>query len=94
MTIDSRTREITRSGQYWGLAHFSRAIRRGARRFDSESALTKVSHAAFANPDGTKVLVMTNFGAAQKTTVQIGSMQADAVLEEDSITTWVWSKEA
>jgi glucosylceramidase len=94
VTIDSRTREITRSGQYWGLAHFSRAIRRGARRFDSESALTKVSHAAFANPDGTKVLVMTNFGAAQKTTVQIGSMQADAVLEEDSITTWVWSKEA
>ena len=60
VTIHSQTREITRSGQYWAVAHFSRAIRRGARRFDSGSALPDISHAAFANPDGTRVLVVTN----------------------------------
>ena len=93
MTIHSQTREITRSGQYWAFAHFSRAIRRGARRFDSESALTGISHVAFANPDGTRVLVVTNSGPAQRTTVQMGAMQADIALEKDSVTTWVWAKE-
>ncbi len=91
VAIHSQTREIVRSGQYWALAHFSRAIRRGARRFDSQSALMRVSHAAFANPDGTRVLVVTNSGPAQTATVQMGAMQADIGLEKDSVTTWVWS---
>jgi len=91
VTIHSQTREITRSGQYWGLAHFSRTIRRGARRFDSESTLRGVSHAAFANPDGTRVLVVTNSGPARTAAVQLGAMQADIALDKDSVTTWVWS---
>jgi glucosylceramidase len=94
VTIHSQTGEITRSGQYWGLAHFSRAIRRGARRFDSESALPEISHAAFANPDGTRVLVVTNPGPAKTASVQVGAMKADIALDKDSVTTWVWSKEA
>lgn len=93
VTIHSQTREITRCGQYWGLAHFSRAIRRGARRFDSESTLTGISHVAFANPGGTQVLVVTNPGPAQTATVQMGAMRADIALDRDSVTTWVWSKE-
>jgi glucosylceramidase len=93
VTIHSQTREITRSGQYWAFAHFSRVIRRGARRFDSASALAGISHAAFENPDGTRVLVVTNPGPAQKATVQMGAMQADIALDKNSVTTWVWSKE-
>jgi len=76
------------------LAHFSRAIRRGARRFDSESALPGISHAAFANPDGTRVLVVTNPGPAKTASVQVGAMRADIALDKDSVTTWAWSKEA
>lgn len=93
VTIDSQTGDITRSGQYWAFAHFSRTIRRGARRFESESTLTGISHAAFANPDGTHVLVVTNSGPAQTATVQMGALQADIALDKDSLTTWVWSKE-
>ena len=93
VTIHSQTREITRSGQYWAFAHFSRAIRRGARRFDSESALPGISHVACANPDGTRVLVVTNSGPAQTATVQVGALQADISLDKDSVTTWVWAKE-
>src|ERR1700688_3535617 len=92
VTINSRTKEITRSGQYWAFAHFSRLIGRGARRFDSEGELTGISHAAFANPGGTFVLVVTNSGTAQVATVQIGTMQADIALAKDSVTTWAWSK--
>jgi glucosylceramidase len=94
VTIHSQTREITRSGQYWAFAHFSRVIRRGARRFDSESTLPGITHAAFANPDGTQVLVATNTGPARTATVQMGAMQADIALDKNSVTTWVWSKEA
>ena len=93
VTIHSQTGEITRSGQYWAFAHFSRAIRRGARRFDSQSTLIGISHAAFANQDGTRVLVVTNSGPAQTATVQLGSMQAEITLGNNSLTTWVWSKE-
>jgi glucosylceramidase len=93
VTIHSQTREITRSGQYWAFAHFSRVIRRGARRFDSESTLTGISHAAFANPDGTQVLVVSNPGPAQTATVQMGARKADIALDKGSVTTWVWSKE-
>lgn len=94
VTIHSQTREITRSGQYWGLAHFSRALRRGARRFDSHGTLTGVSHVAFANPDGSRVLVVTNSeSTAQNATVRFGALQADIDLPLRSITTCVWPKE-
>ncbi|MFZ0684013.1 MAG: glycoside hydrolase family 30 beta sandwich domain-containing protein [Terriglobales bacterium] len=93
VTIHSHTDEIVRSGQYWGISHFSRAIRRGARRFDSVCTLPSVSHAAFANPDGTRVLVVTNRGSERTATVQLGAAEAEIKLEKDSLTTWVWSKE-
>jgi O-glycosyl hydrolase len=53
-----------------------------------------VSHAAFTNPDGTRALVVTNSGEAQTATVQIETMQAEISLDKDSVTTWLWSKEA
>jgi glucosylceramidase len=50
ITIDSKTGEITRSGQYWALSHFSRAIRRGARRIESSGELAGLSHVALREP--------------------------------------------
>jgi glucosylceramidase len=91
VTIHSQTREITRSGQYWAFAHFSRAIRRGARRIDSQSTLADVQHVAFENPDGGRVAVISNAGAARSVVLQIGQLQSEIALEKDSITTLVWS---
>jgi hypothetical protein len=54
VTINLQTKEITRSGQYWAFAHFSRVIRRGARRFDSQSLAFSREHVALENPDGQK----------------------------------------
>jgi len=90
VTIHSETREITRSGQYWAFAHFSRTIRRGAKRFDSTGKLKDVDHAGFENQSGQKVLVLTNNGAAQSLQLKLGSHAAEVRLADDSITTLSW----
>ena len=56
LIINPHTQEIIRSGQYWAFAHFSRLIRRGARRIDSSGTVAKLDHVAFENPDGQKIL--------------------------------------
>lgn len=91
VTIHSQTKEITRSGQYWAFAHFSRAIRRGAVRFDSECAVPGICHAAFENPDGTHALVITNPGPARTAAIRMGGMEAGIALDNDSVATFVWS---
>ncbi|HUO15393.1 MAG TPA: glycoside hydrolase family 30 beta sandwich domain-containing protein [Verrucomicrobiae bacterium] len=91
VTVNSATKEITRSGQYWGLAHFSRSIKRGARRIGSEGTLAGISHVAFENQDGTKVAVVTNIGAARRATLRMASVKADVTLDADSLSTFAWS---
>jgi len=90
VTVDSQTKEITRRGQYWAFAHYSRAIRRGARRFESQGNLDRVAHVAFANPDGSKVVVVTNAGTEKKALLRLAGMVAELDLPTDSITTLTW----
>jgi beta-galactosidase len=90
VTIDSQTREISYSGQYFALAHFSKYIRRGAKRFDSTDDFDKLSHVAFENGDGEKVVVLTNSGAARTVRLQLGDSVAEVALSADSITTLTW----
>jgi glucosylceramidase len=90
VTIHSQTKEITRSGQYWAFAHFSRFIRRGAHRFDSHGTQADINHVACENPDGQKVLVITNSAATRPVVLQMGAMAADLTLEGNSITTLAW----
>jgi len=87
VTIDSHTKQITRSGQYWAFAHFSRSIRRGARRFDSQGMLANVEHVASENPDGQKVLTITNTGSARPVVLHMGGLMAELALTSDSLTT-------
>jgi glucosylceramidase len=90
LIINPHTQEITRSGQYWALAHFSRAVRRGARRFESQSQAVNLDHVAVENPGGQKVLILTNTGAARTVQVNQGLSSATVPLEENSIATLVW----
>jgi glucosylceramidase len=91
VTINSQSKEITRSGQYWAFAQFSRFIRPGAKRFASQSSAPDVGHVAVEHPDGRRVLVVTNPAAAQTASVQMGDRQSDIALDENSVTTLVWS---
>lgn len=92
VTIHSQTREITRSGQYWALAHFSRHVKRGARVFASSGGAKELAHVAFENPDRSRVLVVANAGKTATTTrVVLGGHEARVTLPPDSVTTLAWT---
>jgi glucosylceramidase len=90
VTINSQTKEITRSGQYWAFAHYSRIIRRGARRFQSQSSSPDLRHVALENPDGQQVLVVTNTGAARTIELRLTNMAASVRLKASSLSTLAW----
>jgi glucosylceramidase len=90
VTINSQTKEITRSGQYWAFAQYARLIRRGARRFESQSTAAGLQHVALENPDGQQVLVLTNTGSARTVELQLANLMASVPLKANSVTTLVW----
>ena len=90
VTINSKTNAISYSGQYHAFAHYSRFIRRGARRFDSQSRNGEVSHVACENSDGKRILVVTNAGHAREVQVRLGGSQTALNLNPNSISTLVW----
>jgi glucosylceramidase len=91
VTIHSKTKEITRSGQYWAFAHYSRAVQRGAVRFESRGALEDGTHVGFANPDGSKAMVLTNSGASdRKVQLLLAGNLAEVTLPGDSVATLTW----
>jgi glucosylceramidase len=87
VTVNSKTHELTRSGQYWAFAHYSKAVQRGARVIDSHGELASIDHVAFENPDGRRVLVITNRGEQQQVQCQMVTQALDLTLEKDSVTT-------
>jgi glucosylceramidase len=87
VTADSKTHKITRSGQYWAFAHYSKSVQRGARVIASHGDLAGIDHVAFENPDGSHVLVLTNQGAEQPIQCQMGIQSLDLTLEPDSVIT-------
>jgi glucosylceramidase len=91
VTIDSKTQQLTRSGQYWALAHYSKTVQRGARVMASSSSLPGVEHVAFANPDGTFVLVLTNQGKDRDIQCRVQGKSLGASLPADSILTLQWA---
>ncbi|HNG21791.1 MAG TPA: glycoside hydrolase family 30 beta sandwich domain-containing protein, partial [Candidatus Obscuribacter sp.] len=74
------------------LAHYSKYVKPGARVLSTsqsgqESSLSRV---AFLNPDGGKVLVVTNSGAATAVDLVEGGNQVRLDLPADSVTTLRW----
>lgn len=91
VTIDSRSGEITRSGQYYAFAHISPFLQRGAVRLGSTGE-GDVMHLAFRNPDGRLVLLLTNPGAACTVQVVWGQGTLPLELPADSMTTLAWGE--
>jgi len=87
VTLDSKTHAITRSGQYWAFAHYSKAVQRGAHVIGSDGTLSDIDHVAFENPDGSHVLVVTNQGGEQNVQCQVGTQVLNLTLDPGSITT-------
>ena len=87
MIINSQTRKISYSGMFWALGHFSRFIRRSAKRVDSQSMAKQLHHCAFQNPDGSLAVVITNPAGERTCVVQLGEKAATVKLPEDSLVT-------
>jgi glucosylceramidase len=85
-------RGAVRIGSHGGPApcSYAQRTRHGIVHNEVEDGPAGVSHIAFENPDGEKVLVLTNGGKARKVTLQIGAESTSIRLERDSVTTLVW----
>jgi len=90
VTIHSQTREITRSGQYWAFAHFSRFIKRGATRIESTGG-AGIEHAAFRNPDGSQVVVLANAGPQREVEIRVGQQATSVQVAQNAISTLRWN---
>jgi glucosylceramidase len=91
VTIDSKSGAVTRTDDYYVLAHASRFVRRGAWRIGSSERQDGVDNVAFLNPDGSLVLIVVNSAAAERRF----SVEADArafayALPAKSMGTFVW----
>jgi len=104
VTVENGTHKITRSGQYWAFAHYSKHVRRGAKVFATngvgqgeaggtaeKGTAVGVSHVGFRNPDGSYVVVLANRGAEKQVQLVLGSSALDVELPADSVHTLQWS---
>ena len=91
VSIDSKSQQLSYSGNYYAFAHYSKLIQRGARIFASGGDLPGIDHAAARNTDGSNVLVVTNSNSAeQQVQCTLGTRALKLVLPPDSITSLVW----
>jgi glucosylceramidase len=72
LQIHSTTREIKRSSMLLALGHFSKFVKRGAVRIESDCDIDGIQHIAFVNPDGEHVVVLINKGAGTEVSLVIG----------------------
>lgn len=92
VSLDTKTQQLTYSGNYYAFPHYSKLIERGARIFSSSGSLPGIDHVAAENPDKSRVLVLTNSNPAeQRVDCRLGSQTLRVTLPADSITSLLWS---
>lgn len=93
VTIDSKTGAVSRTDDYYALAHVSRFVRRGAWRVASTETGDGLDNVAFVNADdATRVLVVGNSGAAPRVLgVREGGRRFVATLPAKSVATFRWA---
>ncbi len=95
VTIDSATGEVSRTDDYYALAHASRFVRAGAYRIASSEGGDGLDNVAFLNPDGSRVLLVVNSDAAPRGfRVSAADGAFDYELPAKSVATFVWRQPA
>ena len=91
VTVRSSDGMVTRTDDYYALAHASRFVQPGAWRVESTATGDGLDNVAFRNPDGSLVLVAANSGTAMREfTVQASGQRFRATLDAGSVATFVW----
>jgi glucosylceramidase len=90
--INRNTGEITYTGLYYYLAHFSRFIRPGAWHIESSGGSEKLNFAGFLNSDNSLVLNIINNGTETGCKILWNKQMVIQNLKAHSITTLRWNK--
>jgi glucosylceramidase len=91
VTIDSKSGAVTYNVDYYALGHFSRFVRPGARRIAATATGAPLKQVAFANGDGTLVLVAHNTAASPKVVrVGAGATAMSLLVPANAAVTLIW----
>jgi glucosylceramidase len=96
ITVESGSHKVTKSGQYWAFAHYTKHVQRGAKVFATDGvgfdgAGGTVSHAGFRNPDGRMVVVLANSGTDRRVQLVMDGQALEVDVPADSVHTLEWS---
>jgi len=81
----------SRAADSIGFAHYSKAVRRGARVNATRGSLSTIDHVAFVNPDGDYVLVLTNQAEEREIGCRFEGKSLHLKMPWISIVTLPWS---
>ncbi|HEY2861281.1 MAG TPA: glycoside hydrolase family 30 beta sandwich domain-containing protein [Terracidiphilus sp.] len=94
ITVENASHKVTKSGQYWAFAHYSRHIKRGAKVFATNGIApdpkAAVTHCGFVNPDGMHVLVVANKGGEQRVQFVMANNAIELEVPANSVHTLEW----
>jgi glucosylceramidase len=89
--VNRATQEITYTGLYYYLSHFSKFVRPGAKRIDCIGGSGKLNFAGFQNTDNSIVLNIINNGEGTECRIKWNKQSFVQNLPAHSITTLKWN---
>jgi glucosylceramidase len=90
--INQNTKEVTYTGLYYYLTHFSKFIRPGAFRINCTGGIPQLNFAGFQNADGSIILNIINNGDETECKISWLKKMAVQKLKAHSITTLKWKQ--
>ena len=88
--INRNTKEVTYTGLYYYLAHFSKFVKPGAYRIECTGGTPKLNFAGFENTDGSIALNIINNGDETECKISWMNKMVVQTLKANSITTLKW----
>lgn len=89
--VNRDTKEVTYTGLYYYLAHFSKFVKPGAYRVNCTGGSPNLNYVGFMNADGSIVLNVINNGDATECNMSLGDKMTVQKFKSHSITTVIWS---
>lgn len=88
---DTKTDEVNVQKSFYYIGHFSKFVKRGAKRVMTSKCTDKIETVGFVNPDGEKVLIVLNKTESDvKVNVADGTQYAECEFKAHSISTLCW----
>lgn len=91
ITVNATTGDVVRNVDYFTMGHLSKFVQPGAFRVDSNTFDDDLENVAFQNPDGSRVMVVSNRTAESKTMrVNEGGQAFEYTLPGEAAVTFKW----